>query len=131
MKTFAALSLAASLAGCATAGGHAPGGLAGTHWAIVSIDGTPAAAPDRARLSFDEARLSASVGCNGLGGDYRVDGGRLIVGPVVSTQMWCEAVMDQERAVGALFAGAPQVTRNGDTLKLASGGHTLEAKATR
>ena len=124
------LLLPLALAACATPAAH-QSGLAGTHWSIVSIDGHPAAAADRAKLSFDDTRLSASVGCNGLGGDYHVDGGRLIVGPVISTQMYCEGLMEQERSVAALFAGAPQVTRTADTLTLTSGGHTLEARAAR
>lgn len=84
--------------------------------------------PDRARMGFEESRLSASVGCNGMGGDYRIEGGRLVTGPLIGTRMFCEGpVWQQEQAVNALLAGAPEVTRVGDNLRLASGGHTLEA----
>ncbi|MEO0031970.1 MAG: hypothetical protein RIS94_1728 [Pseudomonadota bacterium] len=128
MKVAFALPLLAALTACATPASHG-GGLAHTRWQIVSIDGQPASAPGRARLAFDDARLFASAGCNGLGSDYRIDGDRLIVGPVISTQMYCEGLMDQERALATLFASAPQITRNAGNLRIASAGHTLEAKA--
>lgn len=131
MKTLAAISLVATLVGCATPplSSTPAAGLAGTGWTVLAIDGRAPVAPVRARLTFDASRLSASAGCNGLGGDYRVEGDRLIVGPVVSTQMYCEGVMEQERSLSALFAGAPQVSREGNRLRLASGGHSLEAVA--
>ncbi|MCW1382459.1 META domain-containing protein [Novosphingobium sp. KCTC 2891] len=123
--------LTAALAGCTTApGGAAPSlSLAGTHWTVTAIDGQPAAAPDRARLGFEDARLSANVGCNGMGGGYRIEGGRIVAGPLMATRMFCEGpVWQQEQAVNALLAGAPEVEQHGDVLRLRSGGHSLEAR---
>jgi len=126
-----ALACALFAQGCTTPSTAASAGgigLAGTHWAVTAIDGQPASVPDRARLSFEDARLSASVGCNGMGGDYRIEAGRLVTGPLIGTRMFCEGtVWQQEQAVNALLAGAPEIRRVGDHLKLESGGHTLEA----
>jgi heat shock protein HslJ len=132
MKMSCALIGLILLAGCAT--GHsrstdASAALAGTRWTITSIDGQPPVAPDRARLVFEGARVSANVGCNGMGAEYRVEGGRLVVGPVVSTMMYCEGLMDQERAVSTLMAAAPEISRQGNALGLVSGGHSLRATA--
>jgi len=102
--------------------------LADTEWRIVSVDGAPAAVPDRARLGFERQRISASVGCNSMGGDYRIEADRLIAGPLMATRMFCEGPgWKQEEAVGALLAGAPKAARNGDRLRLESSGHNLEA----
>lgn len=135
-KLAASFALACALfaQGCTTPSTAASAGgvgLAGTQWAVTTIDGQAASVPDRARLGFEGNRLSASVGCNGMGGDYRIEGGRLVTGPLIGTRMFCEGpVWQQEQAVNALLAGAPEITRTGDHLKLASGGHTLEATLT-
>lgn len=103
--------------------------LAGTRWTITAIDGKAPAVPDKATMQFDGTKLGANVGCNGIGGGYRVDGGRLVAGPLMATRMFCEGpVWEQEQAVNALLAGAPQLHRDGDRMRLASGGHALELK---
>ncbi len=116
----------ALLAGCATApaGGA---GLAGTQWSIMRIDGAPPVVPEKASMRFEQDRLSANVGCNGIGGDYRVEGGRLIAGPLMATRMFCEGpVWQQEEAVNALLSAAPELQRSGATMRLMSGGHALD-----
>ncbi|MFM6829291.1 MAG: META domain-containing protein [Novosphingobium sp.] len=116
----------ALLGGCATAptGGA---GLAGTKWSIMRIDGAAPVAPDKAIMRFEQDRLSANVGCNGIGGDYRVEGGRLIAGPLMATRMFCEGpVWKQEEAVNALLSAAPEMQRSGATMRLMSGGHALD-----
>lgn len=116
----------ALVAGCATAPSQSAG-LAGTHWIITRVDGAAPVTPSRASLRFDEERLSANVGCNGIGGDYRVEGNRLIAGPLMATRMFCEGpVWQQEEAVNALLSAAPEMRRSGSTLRLVSGGHALD-----
>lgn len=121
---FAAIC-AALLSGCATAPSTSAG-LSGTRWTIVRIDGAAPVVPTKASMRFDEERIGASVGCNSIGGDYRVEHGRLVAGPLMATRMFCEGpVWQQEEAVNALLSAAPQVERRGDALQLTSGGHTL------
>lgn len=116
---------AVSLSGCAatTAGGSSL--LNETRWRFTAIDGTAPISP-AAKLEFHSGRISANVGCNGMGGPWRIEHGRLIAGPLVSTEMWCEGKMEQERAVSALLAAAPEIKVGGSHMKLTSGGHTAE-----
>ncbi len=98
--------------------------LAGSQWALERMDGEVPSVPERARLSFERGRLAASAGCNAIGGPWRVDGLRLIAGPLVQTEMYCDGpVWEQERALSALLAAGPVITREGDTLTLVSSGH--------
>lgn len=114
-----------TLSACAAPTAGSSTSLTETRWRFETIDGVAPAEPT-ASLEFHRDRLSASVGCNGMGGPWRIEQGRLIAGPLMSTQMWCEGRMDQERAVGALLAAAPEVTFNADRLKLSAGGHSAE-----
>lgn len=99
--------------------------LTASDWQFIAIDGAPPADPAKARMSFHEGRASANVGCNGMGGDWRIDGGRLITGPWMSTRMYCGgAIGQQENAVSALIGGNPRVSIEGDVLKLNADGHS-------
>jgi len=112
------------LAACATTAG-ASAKLSGSSWAFTAIDG---AAPksDRARLEFGPDRISATVGCNGLGGDYAIENGRVQAGPFMSTMMFCEGLMEQERAVAKLLESKPTITFSAGKLVLEGGGHRAE-----
>lgn len=55
---------------------------------------------------IDGDRLSASVGCNTLGGGVLVDGDTLTLdGPLISTMMYCEGLMDAEAALATVLQG--------------------------
>jgi heat shock protein HslJ len=99
--------------------------LVGSKWTIARIDGAPAVS-DRARMEFLPGRISATVGCNGLGGEWKVRGDRLETGPFMSTQMYCEGLMEQEAALSRLFEAKPAFTLSGNRLTLTGGGHTAE-----
>lgn len=125
----AALVLAAALlaAGC-VAKPSTPNALEG-EWRFVAIDGGEPAAPAKARLTFDPERLSATVGCNGMGGPWRIEQNRLIAGPLAGTRMFCAGPLwDQEQAIGSLLVAAPTLAFEDDRLVLRSSGHqaTLE-----
>lgn len=102
--------------------------LSGTEWRFTAIDGTAPVRPDRATMAFTEERLNANVGCNGMGGTWRLDGDRLVGGPYMSTKMFCEGVMEQESAVGALLAANPTVVISGDRMRLTAPGHSAELR---
>lgn len=126
MRVALALSLIAVLGACA-AKPAAADRLQASEWRIVRIDGSRPARPEQARLAFADDRLSATVGCNGMGGDWRVEQGRLIAGPFASTQMYCQGqVWDQERAIAALLVAAPMIEWDGDELSIRSSGHRAE-----
>lgn len=97
--------------------------LTDTSWRFVSIDGKKAVAKD-AKLEFDSGAINANVGCNGMGGPWRIEDGRLIAGPLVQTEMYCAgAVWTQEDAVSSLLAAAPEIKHDGERLTLRSSGH--------
>lgn len=127
MRSFLLLFLVFPLAACAMSPAPAgQSGYAGSAWRFVSIDGE-APASEKARLEFRDDGLGVNVGCNGMGGPWRVEGQRLIAGPLVQTQMYCEGpVWSQEQAVGALLSSAPEIRRNGERLTLSSSGHRAE-----
>jgi len=98
--------------------------LANSSWRFVSIDGA-APVSDKAKLKFEKDRIGATVGCNGMGGPF--ESGRLIAGPLAQTQMYCEGeIWSQEKAIGALLAGAPELHIKTDRLVLKSSGHSAE-----
>lgn len=124
----AGLGLAFVLQGCTAAAAGSGSAMVGTQWRLTAIDGLAPQKPDAARMTFQQARFSASAGCNTIGGDYRLEGGRMIAGSMMATQVFCEGqIMSQELAVNALLAGAPQIARQGQRLRLTSAGHSLEA----
>lgn len=110
------------LGGCATNGAADQSALAGTHWALVSLDGMPVS-DSGAHLRFDGARLAASVGCNQLSADWRVEGGRIVAGPVAATRMFCDGKMDAEQRLGALIESDPSYAISGDNLTLQGATH--------
>ena len=47
------------------------------------------------------------MGCNGFGGDYTVEGDKIVFGQLVSTLMFCEGpVGDQETTTFNVFVGS-------------------------
>jgi heat shock protein HslJ len=124
MKTKALLLALPILAACATIAGASPD-LSGTKWSFTAIDGArPVSA--KASLNFETDRLGANVGCNGMGGEWRMEQDRLVAEQLIGTQMYCDGLMEQERAVSALLGGKPTVTITGDRLVLRSPAHSAE-----
>ncbi len=51
-------------------------------------------------LNFVDGRVNVTGGCNVRGGAYRIDSGKLVVGPMPSTMMACEApLMNADKAI--------------------------------
>lgn len=95
-------------------------------WKLVSY-GSPAsltpATPD-VDTSIDfaaDGTLAGNVGCNGFGGDYSVDGDKIVFGQIISTLMFCEGpVGEQEATTLAVFVESAPFTINGNTLTITS-----------
>lgn len=95
-------------------------------WTFVSIDGQKPVS-DKAELRIYAKRIAATVGCNGLGGDLEVtEDGRMKVGPMVSTMMYCEGLMEQERAVSELLGASPTFFVENGQMGIKSGQHVAE-----
>jgi heat shock protein HslJ len=73
------------------------------------------------RVGFDDGNVSASAGCNQMGGAYSVVDGRLLVESLSMTEMGCDQpLMDQDTRLVELLTGSPSLTVDGNTLTLAS-----------
>jgi heat shock protein HslJ len=81
---------------------------------------TPAVEDAQAGLTFNEdGTVSGSSGCNGLGGDYSVEGDKIIFGEFVSTLMACDApIMEQEDAAHKVMTGTATYQIEVDTLTI-------------
>jgi len=125
MRRFVLLSaLPALLAGCSDGGDHAH--LAQTSWRFERIDGQQPTSSD-AQITFDRSNIGVLVGCNRLGGPWRIDENRLFAGPLAQSEIDCtDPAWKQERAVGALLVATPRMSVDGDRMTLQSSGHTAE-----
>jgi heat shock protein HslJ len=107
------------------AAGITDGGLAGTSWVGTKAEPSSPADPALITLAFDATALSASGGCNRMGGDYSVADGILSVGAMFTTEMACEEpLMAQDQWLSTLLNGAT-ATIDGTTLTLVNSGTTL------
>lgn len=98
--------------------------LRGT-WTLVEIDdAAPAAGPrGPVHLTFDgDGQVYGMAGVNSVRGTWTLEGGTLVLGPLVSTLLAGEpAPMATERALVALLREPLQVTVDEDRLRLAAG----------
>lgn len=116
------------LAAACSVTGDSGAGIADTSWRFTTIDGAPPVS-EEARLSFKRSRLGASVGCNSMGGEWRIENDRLIAGPLAQTEMYCaEPLWDQEKALNSLLTSAPVIMVEGDRMTLKSHGRSAELR---
>ena len=120
-----------ALVGCSAAAPPAPV-LAGSQWVIRTIDDRPLESapidgvPRTPHLSFGARSYGGHAGCNALGGLFVERGGRVYTYPGPQTAMGCGGRRaDQEAALDATLRAAPSVSREGDAVVLAGGGHRL------
>jgi heat shock protein HslJ len=110
--------------------------LVGTAWRLTSLTGhDPAALASINRpvvMRFRSDEVSGSSGCNGFGGTYTIDRGRIVFGPLMGTMMACpQPAMSIEQAVRKALTGAVPYTLAGDTLTFISAATTLVFTAAR
>lgn len=123
MRTATVLAVLIVASGC-VARSSTPDGMVG-EWRMVMLDDAEPAMPARARLTFEDERLSATAGCNGMGGPWRIEQNRLIAGPLAGTRMHCVGpVWEQEQALSALLVAAPTIAYDDGELILRSSRHS-------
>ena len=112
------------LAGCCRLS-EAPAAAAGLEqgpWLLAELAGVslPAGQGRNAvTVSFEAGRVHGFSGCNQFMGSYRLDGGRLALGPIGGTMMACPGpAMALERAFLDAFSGVLQVAVSDDGLVL-------------
>ena len=131
------LTLVGSLAACASGAaptptpGATPGATPGdglpsrAFLSVAVTDGgvdRPLVPGTRIRLDFTDGSLSASAGCNTMGARSHVDGGRLIVDQLSTTDIGCQAALGAQDAWLATFlTSGPAVALDGNDLTLTTG----------
>jgi heat shock protein HslJ len=123
-----------ALAGCSSGNPMGPdaggtgGMIVGPTWRLVSIDGQPPIEGTTLTAIFSEdARVAGSAGCNRYFGRANAVTGRMLVGPLGSTLMACEAsgVMTQEQRFLELLQASSSYSVIGDELRLGPSGNTV------
>jgi heat shock protein HslJ len=123
-----------ALAGCNSGNPMGPdaggtgGMIVGPTWRLVSIDGQPPIEGTTLTAIFSEdARVAGSAGCNRYFGRANAVTGRMLVGPLGSTLMACEAsgVMTQEQRFLELLQASSSYSVIGDELRLGPSGNTV------
>lgn len=95
--------------------------LAGRTFLSSEIDGRTLVVGTQIQLSFQDDAISASAGCNQLGGSTALDGDTLVVGALMQTEMGCEVpLIEQDIWLGTLLQAGPTLLLNGDTLTITS-----------
>lgn len=113
-----AVLLGACSGGASPTPAPTPRGIEGRTFLSTGVEGRGLVAGSTVRLQFRNGTLSASAGCNSIGGPYRIDGDRLVVDQLATTEMACDpALMEQDRWVADLLDGAT-IALDGDTLTL-------------
>lgn len=87
----------------------------------------PAVEGVEAGLTFNEdGTVTGTSGCNGLGGDYSVEGDQITFGDFVSTLMACEdPIMAQEEAAHRVMTDTATYTIDGNTLTITNNDNVL------
>jgi len=84
-----------------------PVSLAGTEWTLTAYNNGQDAVvsvligTEITGAFGDDGHLTGLAGCNTYGASFEVDGDHIVLGPAVTTRMWCpepEGIMDQENA---------------------------------
>lgn len=122
------LALAVLMFGACSAGptaSGAPGGAApaldGKTYLSTTVRGAALAPGTRIRLSFTNGSISASGGCNTMGGSYTITGGRLAAAGMSMTDMGCDQARNLQDQWLAKLLGGATVALAGDTLTLTEG----------
>jgi heat shock protein HslJ len=79
------------------------------------------------RLTFhDDGRLTASAGCNSMGGPVRTDGGRIAVADLATTEMGCDPERHAQDAwLAGFLTGRPAWRYEAPRLELRAGSTTV------
>ncbi len=95
--------------------------LAGTAWQAErfgpDLANTPPADAEFT-LEFEAARLSGSSGCNRFMGTWSVVDGTLEIGPLASTMMYCDGLMELESAYLSALQAVTGASLEADRLVL-------------
>ena len=95
----------------------------------VLEDGTPRELVEgtRLQLAFEGQRVGARAGCNTLGGEYRIEGGRFVLTNAAQTLIGCDPERHaQDEWYFGFLQSSPAIVVQGDTLVLDRAGTRIE-----
>jgi heat shock protein HslJ len=120
------LLAAAMLAGACTPAAAPGPTLEDRTFLSTNVEGRILVPGTTVRLTFERGQVGINAGCNSMGGSYAIDGGRLIVRDIHSTDMACDPpLMDQDRWVSDLLSTGAAGILAGETLTLEGSGVRL------
>ena len=101
--------------------------LENTQWRLVEVKGEPVVTPPDGRDVYmvlsregEMLRLKGHAGCNGLGGDYTLDGDKISF-QAITTRMYCESQMETENQFTQMLSAADRYEVRATTLELYRG----------
>ncbi len=111
------------VAACSSAAAPSPAPVAldGHTYLSTDLQGAILAPGTRIRLTFTDRTVSASGGCNIMGGDYSIDGDRPAITLTSMTEMACDEPRMQQDEWLSRFLGDVGFTLEGHTLTLTDG----------
>ncbi len=96
--------------------------LVGQEFLLRSAEGTEVMSGATLTLGFSETEVYFVAGCNRHFGSYMVDGGRLVVLSIASTEMACgELEQTQDAWLSGFFLAKPKLNVEGPLLRLSEG----------
>jgi heat shock protein HslJ len=101
--------------------------LENTYWKLTEAAGKPVTTPEGGREvhmilsdTDNQRNIKGFAGCNGLGGDYTVDGNKIRFS-TITTRMFCELQMEVENRFTQALTEADRYEIRGETLDLYKG----------
>ena len=105
--------------------------LENTYWKLVEVAATAVSTPQNGTEIFmiltrenDSMLLKGHAGCNGLGGDFKLEGNKIKFQPI-TTRMFCEGQMETENLFTRMLTAADRYELSGKTLELFAGTELL------
>ena len=114
------MALGILLVGCSPGPADGPS-LDGTQWVLISLNGSAPIEGRQITLSFEEASLDGSGGCNTYGGSHTASDDSLRLDGVYWTEMACtepEGIMEQEQAYFQALNAVDSYRVDGDRLEV-------------
>ena len=124
------LVICLAISACTARNEGSSAGLVGS-WKLTSYGAvaspTPAVEGAGAQLTFNkDGTVTGTSGCNGLGGNYKVEGDQITFDQIVSTLMACDDPrMAQEGAVHQVLTDTASFKIEGSTLTLTNHDNAL------
>jgi len=101
-------------------------GLEDGEYVLESSEGFTPVGGTNVRITFEDGTFGFSAGCNSHGGSYEVQGGRLILSDLSSTNIGCDTARhEQDNWLATFFSSMPSVTVEGSRVTFTGDDATL------